>query len=103
MIMEAVVFQMTWPGCPTIYYGDEVGLAGWSDPDNRRPFPWDNQDKNLLELHKFLAKLHKNSLALKFGSLEYLFLNYGPYFLKKEKTIMGLSLGLRPYRLGQLE
>lgn len=77
VMMEAVVFQMTWPGCPTIYYADEVGLAGWSDPDNRRPFPWDNQDENLLSLHKTLIQIHKKSEALKYGSLEYLHLDYG--------------------------
>ncbi len=77
VMMEAVVFQMTWPGAPTVYYGDEVGLVGWSDPDNRRTFPWDNQDENLLALHKFLIDLHKKSEALKFGSLEYLHLDYG--------------------------
>ena len=95
VMMEAVVFQMTWPGCPTIYYGDEVGLAGWSDPDNRRPFPWDNQDKNLLELHKFLAHVHKKSRALKLGSLEYLYLNHGIIsfgrWLDKEKFVVVLN------------
>ena len=95
VMMEAVVFQMTWPGCPTIYYGDEVGLAGWSDPDNRRPFPWDNQDKNLLELHKFLAHVHKKSRALKLGSLEYLYLNHGIIsfgrWIDKEKFVVVLN------------
>ena len=37
---EAVVIQMTWPGAPTIYYGDEAGLCGFTDPDNRRTYPW---------------------------------------------------------------
>mgnify|MGYP002224581700 FL=1 len=37
---EAVVVQMTWPGAPTIYYGDEAGLCGFTDPDNRRTYPW---------------------------------------------------------------
>ena len=36
---EAVVVQMTWPGAPTIYYGDEAGVCGWTDPDNRRTYP----------------------------------------------------------------
>lgn len=36
----AALVQMTMPGTPTIYYGDEVGLTGADDPDNRRPFPW---------------------------------------------------------------
>ena len=30
----AVLMQMTWPGAPTIYYGDEAGLCGWTDPDS---------------------------------------------------------------------
>ena len=36
----AVLMQVAWPGAPTIFYGDEVGLTGGEDPDNRRPFPW---------------------------------------------------------------
>ena len=36
VLREAVVMQMTWPGAPTIYYGDEAGLCGFTDPDNRR-------------------------------------------------------------------
>lgn len=95
IMMEAIVFQMTWPGCPTIYYADEVGLAGWSDPDNRRPFPWDNQDKNLFKLHKILIDIHKKSKALKYGSLEYLHLDYGMIsfgrWLKDEKFIVVLN------------
>ncbi len=41
---EAVVMQMTWPGAPTIYYGDEAGLCGFTDPDNRRTYPWGRED-----------------------------------------------------------
>ena len=37
---SGAVIQMTWPGAPTIYYGDEAGVFGWTDPDNRRTFPW---------------------------------------------------------------
>ena len=36
VMREAVTVQMTWVGAPTIYYGDEVGLCGFTDPDNRR-------------------------------------------------------------------
>ena len=38
----ATLFQMTYPGAPSIYYGDEVGLAGGHDPFNREAFPWDS-------------------------------------------------------------
>lgn len=37
----ATLFQMTYPGAPCVYYGDEIGLQGGPDPDNRRAFPWD--------------------------------------------------------------
>lgn len=35
------IFQMGYPGAPTIYYGDEVGVTGTKDPDSRRAFPWE--------------------------------------------------------------
>ena len=41
---------MTWPGAPTIYYGDEAGVCGWTDPDNRRTYPWGNEDLELIEV-----------------------------------------------------
>lgn len=39
VMREAVTVQMTWPGAPTLYYGDEAGLCGFTDPDNRRTYP----------------------------------------------------------------
>ena len=36
----ATAFQMTYPGAPSIYYGDEIGMAGGHDPANRGAFPW---------------------------------------------------------------
>lgn len=73
----ALVIQMTWTGAPTIYYGDEVGVCGWTDPDNRRTYPWTKGDKELLRLHKELIILHKSYEALKVGSLKPLFESYG--------------------------
>lgn len=72
VMLEAVTFQMTWPGAPTVYYGDEAGVTGWTDPDDRRTYPWGNEDKELLEYHKAAISLHKKYNALKTGSLEYL-------------------------------
>ncbi|WP_410512343.1 S-layer homology domain-containing protein [Paenibacillus sp. BR2-3] len=40
------IFQMGYPGAPTIYYGDEVGLEGTKDPDSRRTFPWERVSEN---------------------------------------------------------
>lgn len=77
IMAEAVVMQMTWPGAPTIYYGDEAGLTGWTDPDNRRTYPWGNEDTVLLSLHQELARIHKAFSALRTGSLEFLHGEFG--------------------------
>ena len=66
---EAVVIQMTWPGAPTIYYGDEAGQVGWTDPDNRRTYPWGHEDRSLIDLHKALIALHQSHTSLRFGSV----------------------------------
>lgn len=69
---EAVVFQMTWPGAPTVYYGDEAGVCGWTDPDNRRTYPWYHEDKDLILFHRDIIRIHKENEVLKRGSLMFL-------------------------------
>lgn len=73
---EAVTIQMTWVGAPTIYYGDEAGLCGWTDPDNRRTYPWGKENKELISVHKSLISLRKAIPALRTGSIRFL---YGDY------------------------
>ena len=77
VMREAVLIQMTWPGAPTIYYGDEAGLAGWTDPDSRRTYPWGHENKELIRFHKELIALHKAYDTLKTGSLKFLAGRYG--------------------------
>lgn len=66
---QAVLMQMTWPGAPTIYYADEAGQVGWTDPDNRRTYPWGNEDQELIDFHRRLTKLRKDYSVLRSGSL----------------------------------
>lgn len=68
----AVTWLFTWPGVPCIYYGDEVGLDGNNDPFCRKTFPWEpeKQDKVLFSLYQRLAKLRKQSLALRYGGCQ---------------------------------
>ena len=68
VMREAVVVQMTWPGAPTIYYGDEAGLVGWTDPDCRRTYPWGAEDQGLISLHRELAQIRRAHPALREGS-----------------------------------
>ncbi len=77
VMRAAVTVQMTWPGAPTVYYGDEAGLCGWTDPDNRRTFPWGKEDLELIQLHKELIRIHKGYEALRTGSIKFLTALYG--------------------------
>jgi alpha-glucosidase len=70
---QAVMIQMTWPGAPTIYYGDEAGLCGFTDPDNRRCYPWGKEDKELLVFHKEMIRIHKACPELISGSIKELY------------------------------
>lgn len=76
VMREAVVIQMTWPGAPTIYYGDEAGLTGFTDPDNRRSYPWGREDKELLEFHRAMIAIHKENQEFLTGSLKYMEADY---------------------------
>ncbi|MEO0537789.1 MAG: glycoside hydrolase family 13 protein [Cyanobacteria bacterium P01_A01_bin.123] len=65
----AVVLQMTFPGAPCIYYGDEVGLSGGLDPENRRGFPSESDwHQGLLKTHRTLIRLRHLYPALRTGT-----------------------------------
>lgn len=72
---QAVVIQMTWPGAPTIYYGDEAGVCGWTDPDNRRTYPWGRENTGLIDFHRTVITIHRRHQALRRGSLHKLYGN----------------------------
>lgn len=93
VMREAVVMQMTWVGAPTIYYGDEVGVCGFTDPDNRRTYPWGREDKELLAFHKEMIRIHKENQALRVGSLNMLcqdenILAYGRFQGKEQIVVI---------------
>ena len=69
---EAVMVQMTWPGAPTLYYGDEAGVCGWTDPDNRRTYPWGHENFELIEFYSYMIRIHKGMPALRRGSIKQL-------------------------------
>jgi cyclomaltodextrinase / maltogenic alpha-amylase / neopullulanase len=68
----ATLFQMTYPGAPSIYYGDEIGLAGGHDPANRAAFPWDSATWDATLLHDFqrMIALRHSRQALRRGSYQ---------------------------------
>jgi len=93
VMREAVVVQFTWPGAPTIYYGDEVGVCGWTDPDNRRSYPWGHEDLEMRDFHKAMIKIHKENTEILTGSLKYVahgynFLGYGRFSRRNAVVVL---------------
>ena len=70
VLREAVMVQMTWPGAPTVYYGDEAGVCGWTDPDSRRTYPWGHEDLELIEFHRYMIRIHKALPVLRSGAVK---------------------------------
>lgn len=68
----AYTILATVPGIPCIYYGDEIGMEGYRDPFNRRPYPWGCENKELLEHYKKLGKLRVNEPLYKTGKFDIL-------------------------------
>jgi glycosidase len=72
----ASLIQFTIPGAPTVYYGDEVGMTGADDPDDRRTYPWadlgGNPDTALFAHYQTLASLRKQNAALTSGNFRVL-------------------------------
>ncbi len=93
VLREAVVVQMTWIGAPTIYYGDEAGVCGFTDPDNRRTYPWGHEDKELIEFHRDIIRMHKQNKEFLTGSLKYIdadynFIGYGRFTKEHQSVIL---------------
>ena len=104
----ASLIQFTVPGAPTVYYGDEVGMTGDDDPDDRRTYPWadtgGSPDRKLLAHYESLADLRDDVSALTDGDFRSLLANdadetvaYG-----RRTRLAGRRRGPEPIRLGAL-
>ncbi|MGG1400294.1 alpha-amylase family glycosyl hydrolase [Bacillus salipaludis] len=70
----AAILQMGYTGVPTVYYGDEAGVTGSKDPDNRRTYPWGNEDKDLVKHYQTIGKVRNEYHDLfSFGDLNHLY------------------------------
>lgn len=76
VLKQLFLFQMTSPGAPNIYYGDEIGLLGGHDPYCRGAFPWDDQEQWNERLHAYLKRLialRKQHPVLRYGRFEMMY------------------------------
>ena len=72
------LMQFSYPGAPQIYYGDEAGMTGFQDPDDRRPYPWYSgqiSHSNILSYYQGLGQMRNSNSVLITGSLTTLYTN----------------------------
>ena len=68
VLRQAAAFMYFWKGSPGLYYGDEAGLCGFTDPDNRRCYPWGSADEDLVYYFKCLGAVRKTHSYIKTAS-----------------------------------
>ena len=86
----AALVLFTFPGVPTVYYGDEVGMEGWEDPFNRACYPYGHEDAELKAYFSALANFRRRTAALQRGGLHWLY-TAGPLLIFAREQ-GGLSL-----------
>lgn len=88
----AYLFILTYPGAPSIYYGDEIGLTGGKDPECRKTFPWDENEWNtdLRDQLKSYIALRNANPVLRTGAYKVIYAHDGviAYTRKNEEQTM---------------
>lgn len=97
----AVLLQMTFPGMPCVFYGDEKGLCGESEPEYRRPMEWDASSP-LEEVYRRMIALRKTHPALRYGSFHTELACGGVYRYSRvwngTKITVAMNLGAEPVK-----
>lgn len=71
--LKLIIFmQMTFPGVPSIYYGDEIGMQGLTDPFNRMPFTWRSIDPELLSYCRTMIAMRNENTVLRTGGIHFI-------------------------------
>ncbi|NMM65787.1 glycoside hydrolase family 13 protein [Clostridium sp. P21] len=73
LLKIVTLIQFTFPGVPLLYYGDETGLEGDKDPDNRATYPWGFENKEILNWYKNLIHIRNDNNALRTGKWNQLY------------------------------
>lgn len=99
-LMLGALLLYTFPGSPTVYYGDEAGMEGYEDPLNRRAFPWGAEDEGLLRWYRRLGQLRGGRPSLQRGDICYLYADGSGLALRRqwdsEVTTAAMNSGKEP-------
>lgn len=85
LLKMAYAILATVPGIPTVFYGDEVGLEGYKDPFNRRPYPWKNPNKEILSYYKLIGKIRRNNAAYSDGKFKLFYFDNDTLVFSRER------------------
>ena len=84
-LKAASLLQYTLYGVPSVYYGDEIGMEGYTDPLNRRFFEWDNMNEEILSWYRLLGKIRRQYKVFRDGEVKEVFARNGVYAFKRVK------------------
>ena len=93
MFMQATFLQFTLPGIPSIYYGDEVGLQGFRDPYCRMGYPYGNEDAEILDFYRALAKIRTEDTEDFKQPLKLHAMYNGLYAFKRGDLLCAINIG----------
>ncbi len=103
----AVGMQMSVPGIPMIYYGDEAGMEGHEDPFCRLPFPWGSEDTALTEFYRTVAKARRNEPIFRKGSFAFVYADADVFCYERrdggEKVVVIVNRGGDEYDIQTME
>ena len=109
LLALASLLQFALPGVPSVYYGDEAGLEGYEDPFNRRCYPWDSEDKELVEWYRELLGVRRDCAAFAGGAYRTLRADNGVFTFTRIKNcvkatvIVNMSFDELTFELSEMD
>lgn len=85
LVKMAYTILATVPGLPTVFYGDEVGLEGYKDPFNRRPYPWKSGNKEIRNYYKKIGQIRTAEEVYKDGDFSLVYIDNERLVFSREK------------------
>ena len=83
LLKIASLLQMTLPGVPSIYYGDEAGTEGYKDPFNRTCYPWGRENEDLLSWYRMLTRIRSSKNVFRQGRYRTIYDSDGMYAFER--------------------
>jgi len=99
LLRAAALLQMTLPGVPCVFYGDEAGVEGWGDPFCRACYPWGSEDAGLLGWYRKLGEIRASREEFREGEYKLLRADRGLFcFSRGGKVVVAVNLNEEAYR-----